>query len=80
MVASSVAHRLTVLVAVQEFWDANGFPPSLRELQAVLGYASPSSVHAQLVRLQADGLVVWRQGRIRTLTVTAAGKRAITSA
>lgn len=80
MVASSVAHRLTVLAAVQHFWDENGFPPSLRELQAVLGYASPSSVHAQLGRLQADGWVQWRQGKVRTLTVTAAGRRAIVDA
>jgi repressor LexA len=59
-----------VLLAVAAFHVAHGYAPTVRELQAELGFASVSSVHPHLLRLRRYGLVDWVDGQIRTLTIT----------
>lgn len=46
-----------------------GGAPSVRELAAAVGLASPSSMHRHLCHLRDAGLVTWVPGRLGTLRV-----------
>lgn len=48
--------RQAVMSAVRVV-TADGWPASVREVQAVSGHASPSTVQVHLERLEADGWV-----------------------
>lgn len=67
-------HRLTKRQeAILEFIDRqmreNGFPPSVREIGAEVGLASPSSVHSQLATLQSNGYLVKDETKPRSIRV-----------
>jgi repressor LexA len=40
-----------------EYVDAHGYPPTVREIGAAVGLASPSTVHAHLANLERAGLL-----------------------
>lgn len=58
-----------VLEAVGRLTEARGFPPTVRELCADLGTASPSTVWAHLGNLRRSGHLTWEYGSRRTLRV-----------
>ncbi len=67
-------HKLTKRqLAILEFIDRqmreNGFPPSVREIGAEVGLASPSSVHSQLATLQQNGYLVRDETKPRAIQV-----------
>ncbi len=62
-----------VLQAINRGVVRDGWPPSVRELGATLGLASPSTVHAHLDALEAEGLIERRAGQPRALRVTTSG-------
>ena len=49
--------RTQVLFALQDFVDEHDYQPSLRELAALVGLRSVSSVHFHVRELEADGLI-----------------------
>lgn len=57
-----------VLEAVKRL-SKRGYAPSVREIQADCGYASPENVHRHLVNLRALGRVAWEPNCPRTLRV-----------
>ena len=40
-----------------EYVDRHGYPPTVREIGAAVGLASPSTVHAHLANLERAGLL-----------------------
>ena len=69
--------RHRVLGAIDDFHKANGYAPSTREIQAAAGFSNVSSVAAHLDALRDQGLVKWKNGSPRTITITKSGHRAI---
>lgn len=48
--------------------EADGLPPTVRELSTATG-TQLADVQQKLNRLRRDGVVIWRPGRARTLRV-----------
>lgn len=68
------AHRPT-LVAIEEYWKAHGYAPSVRELKGALSLSSTSVVAHYLRRAWVSGHLTRDFGRARTLRLTEAGRR-----
>lgn len=58
---------LEVLTGIVMFLNENGFPPTVRELCNILGYASTSTVHRYLRRLSEAGAISYEPSKPRTL-------------
>lgn len=63
------------LRAIHELTKSNGYPPSVRQIGIKLGRSSSDTVQKALEVLKAKGLVTWKLGARRTLTITEAGQR-----
>lgn len=63
------------LRVIDAFQRANGFPPTMREVQDALVLGSPSSALSRLETLRRYGLVDWRDRQFRTLHLTPFGQR-----
>lgn len=50
--------------------EANGYPPSVREIGEAVGLRSPSTVHFHLKNLEEAGYIEKSAGKGRTLTLT----------
>lgn len=57
------------LAFIARFCDENGFAPTVREVGAAIGHASPSSTHATLSELRERGLITWNEKTFRTLRI-----------
>jgi repressor LexA len=53
-----------------EYVDAHGYPPTVREIGAAVGLASPSTVHAHLANLERAGLLRRDPTKPRALELT----------
>jgi repressor LexA len=58
-----------VLDYVNEHIEQNGYPPSVREICAALGYKSTSTVHIYLKALEREGKIIKAPSKPRTLRV-----------
>jgi repressor LexA len=58
-----------ILAAIAQYSRENGYPPSVRELVALVGASSTSVIDYHLRRLRRAGRVTWVQGKARTLRV-----------
>jgi len=54
-----------IMVFISEFIEENGWSPTIREIQAALGYASPSTVYTHLERLRLLGYLEGTGRRLR---------------
>ena len=52
-----------------EYMVKNGYPPTVRDITAGLGYKSTSTVFEKLVKMRQDGIINYIDGSPRTLTV-----------
>lgn len=52
---------------VSDFWAENGYSPSVRDICAALDFASTSTVHLYLSRLEAKGFLEKENGKSRSL-------------
>lgn len=57
--------RLAVLLAVVEYRELHGYPPSISDVADRVGVCR-SGVHAHLARLRRDGYLTWTPGHPRT--------------
>ena len=48
--------------------EADGLPPTVRELSTATG-TQLADIQQKLTRLRRDGVVIWRPGRARTLRI-----------
>ena len=58
-----------ILIAISEFIDNEGFPPTVREIGEVVGLASSSSVHSNLNKLEMKGYITKRKDSPRSIRV-----------
>lgn len=58
-----------VLIGIIRFKDEHGFPPTVRELCAITGLKSTSSIAAHLKSLREAGYITWQDTMPRTITV-----------
>src|SRR4051812_46904342 len=63
-----------ILEFVNRHVDANGYPPTVREIGQAVGLTSPSTVHAHLARLEAAGLIRRDPTKPRALEVIEGGR------
>ena len=54
---------------IRESTQANGYPPTLREIGQQVGVRSPSTVKYHLDNLRALGLLQWDGGKTRSITL-----------
>jgi repressor LexA len=59
-----------------EYVDRHGYPPTVREIGAAVGLASPSTVHAHLANLERAGLLRRDPTKPRALELVGREKRA----
>lgn len=69
------ARQLKILQAIKEALITNGYPPSMREIGAAAGLASPASVQYQLQALEKKGFIRRDPSRGRALEVLLPGDR-----
>src|SRR5947207_13046923 len=63
-----------ILDFVNTHVDANGYPPTVREIGQAVGLTSPSTVHAHLAKLEAAGLIRRDATKPRALEVIEGGR------
>lgn len=63
-----------VLATITELTERRGYPPTIREIGAAVGMASPSSVHHHVRALEQAGLLSRSQGRPRVRIIEGASK------
>src|SRR4029078_606298 len=63
-----------ILDFVNTHVDANGYPPTVREIGQAVGLTSPSTVHAHLTRLETRGLIRRDATKPRALEVIEGGR------
>lgn len=67
--------QLRILGTIREGISERGFPPTVREIAAIVGLSSPSSVQYQLGLLEKAGLIQRDSHRSRTIEVTERGNQ-----
>lgn len=65
---------ILVLAAIQQWYAAHPYPPTLRELADIAGYSYASSICRHLEILHAWGFIEYIPNRARTITLTPAGR------
>ena len=68
------ARQLKILQAIKTAMVANGYPPSMREIGAAAGLASPASVQYQLQALEKKGFIRRDPSRGRAMEVLLPGE------
>jgi repressor LexA len=63
-----------ILEFVNTHVDANGYPPTVREIGQAVGLTSPSTVHAHLAKLESLGLIRRDATKPRALEVIEGGR------
>jgi SOS-response transcriptional repressor LexA len=68
--AGTTAKQLELVAAIRRLTaEADGLPPTVRELSTATG-TQLADIQQKLNRLRRDGVVIWKQGKARTLRVT----------
>ena len=69
--------RDKVLKAIAEYMEVHSYAPSVRELCAMTGLKSTSTVHAHLFRMQQEGLIETDHGfnTSRALRISDKGRK-----
>ena len=70
--------QMRVLVALRDYADEHGYPPSTRELGEILSLASSATPYNHLANLRDEGYVEWTAGKNRTYRLTEAGRAIVT--
>ena len=66
-------HGIEVLAFIREFRTNHQYGPTVREIAAAIGWASPSTAHAVLDTLEFEGLISQVHGIPRTIALTEKG-------
>ena len=61
--------QLAIYDFIRTYTDEHGYPPSVREIGAAVGLASPSTVHMHLKVLEERGLIKRDSKKPRTIEV-----------
>ena len=66
--------QLAIYDFIKSYSDEHGYPPSVREIGAAVGLASPSTVHMHLKALESQGLIKRDSKTPRTIEVMGKGE------
>ena len=67
--AGTTAKQLELVGVIRRLTaGADGLPPTVRELSTAVG-TNVADIQQKLNRLRRDGVVIWRQGKARTLRI-----------
>ncbi len=66
--------QLAIYDFIRSYSDEHGYPPSVREIGAAVGLASPSTVHMHLKVLEEQGLIKRDSKKPRTIEVMDKGE------
>ena len=66
--------QLAIYDFIKSYSDEHGYPPSVREIGAAVGLASPSTVHMHLKALESQGLIKRDSKKPRTIEVMGKGE------
>jgi repressor LexA len=66
-----------ILEALDAFIREHQYPPTVREIQSIIGLASSSTVYVHLYGLHRGGYLNWQPESPRTFVITDAGKKAL---
>lgn len=69
MKTSGISPKYKVLRAIIDFEDAEGYPPSVRELCTMTGIKSTSTIHSHIAKLQEEGYISKISAQSRTIRV-----------
>jgi repressor LexA len=61
--------ELAIVEFVVDYRDANGYPPSVREIGAEIGWSSPATVQHHLRTLERKGVLVRDESKPRAIRV-----------
>jgi SOS-response transcriptional repressor LexA len=63
-----MSHQTELLEQIEAFISGNGYAPTWDELAELIG-KSKSTVQRNLELMRAKGLVTWKDGQARTLSI-----------
>ena len=69
--------QLTILSCIHEAIEANGYPPTVREIGAAVGLASTSTVHGHLARLERAGYIIRDASKTRAIELSPLAQEAL---
>ena len=69
MIGYRLTQRAHVYFAIRDYIAARGRPPTLREIQAIMGFASVSTAGYHVRSLQREGLIERDVGLARAIRV-----------
>lgn len=58
-----------VYVAIKEYINKKGYPPTVRELCKIVGKSSPATIQVHLVNLRKKKIIDFKDNRSRTITI-----------
>lgn len=61
--------QFNVFYAIQEYIIEHGISPTIRELSAILGKSSPSTIVYHLKKLKKDGYIDYDEKKSRTIRI-----------
>ena len=64
----TTSRQRKLLEVFRNLRDANGYPPTFREVAEVVG-TNVGDVAAKFLRMRRDGVVSWVDGKSRTVTI-----------
>lgn len=71
------ARQRAILVSIRDFGVVNGWPPTIRQIGAIIGVQSTSVIEHHLKVLTTRGLITRQPGQSRALSLTYAGLAAL---
>lgn len=77
MAKSISTKQLSVLEYIYKTVNAQGYPPTVREIGSAIGLSSTSTVHGHIDRLQKNGFLEKDPTKPRALEITALGREAL---
>lgn len=69
MLKQLTSRKKSILSAIENFNDQNGYPPTIRELCKLVGLRAASTMHRHLEELKSSGYLSWEPACPRTLRI-----------
>jgi repressor LexA len=63
------AAQKRIIEAIKQFIDDHEYPPTVRDIQKIMGLKSPASVHTHLKNLRKMGKINREKGVARSITL-----------
>jgi len=61
---------ITLFLAIEKYWEINGYSPSIRDLIEIAGFSSTSFVKYHLDKLEESGFIIQHPKIPRSIVIT----------